>query len=150
MSAMSDYLEAALLNHIFRSATFSKPSNMAIALTTGIPLDAHTGSYTSPTLPEVSGGSYTRYTALTVNDAHWNAPSDSAGGKLIDNVSGLTWPTATANWDTISGVALVDNNATAPQGGGNVLLHGQLTTPKLVQNGDTFKFNAGDLDITFA
>ena len=33
---------------------------------------------------------------------------------------------------------------------GNVLLHGSLTTARDVKNGDVFKFNAGDLDITFA
>ena len=33
---------------------------------------------------------------------------------------------------------------------GNVLFHGALTTPRIVLDGDTFKFNAGDIDITLA
>jgi hypothetical protein len=44
----------------------------------------------------------------------------------------------------VSGVIIADA-ATA----GNVLLHGPLTTPRDVVSGDVFKFNDGDLDISF-
>ena len=54
-------------------------------------------------------------------------------------------PTATGDWGMVSGV-IVSDHASA----GNILLHGSLTTPRDVKNGDVFKFNAGDLDITFA
>ena len=43
---------------------------------------------------------------------------------------------------------IITDNATP--GAGNVLLHGSLTTARDVKNGDVFKFNAGDLDVTFA
>ena len=33
MAAFSDYLEAQLLNHIFRADSFQKPSNVSVALT---------------------------------------------------------------------------------------------------------------------
>ena len=45
----------------------------------------------------------------------------------------------------VSGVFITDASTA-----GNVLLHGSLTTSRDVQDGDVFKFNAGDLDVTFA
>ena len=56
MSAMSDYLEAALINHIFRGTAFSQPAGIYIALTSGVPVDATTGG----TLNEISGAGYAR------------------------------------------------------------------------------------------
>ena len=52
MAAISDYLESQLLNHLFRSDLFPKPSSIAIALTNGVVKDSDTGS----TLPEVPTG----------------------------------------------------------------------------------------------
>ena len=52
MAAISDYLEAKILNHIFRSETFVKPSSISIALTSSVPLDSNTGA----TLPELPTG----------------------------------------------------------------------------------------------
>ena len=43
MAALSDYLESGLLNHVFRGSTFAKPTDIAIALTSGAPLDSQTG-----------------------------------------------------------------------------------------------------------
>ena len=51
MAALSDYLESGLLNHVFRGGTFDKPSNISLALTSGIPQDSNTGS----TLPSYYG-----------------------------------------------------------------------------------------------
>lgn len=52
MAALSDYLESGLLNHIFRGQEFPKPSSIAIALTSGVPLDSDTGE----TIPEIPSG----------------------------------------------------------------------------------------------
>ena len=43
MAALSDYLESGLLHHVFRGQSFPKPDNICIALTSGTPLDSHTG-----------------------------------------------------------------------------------------------------------
>ena len=71
----------------------------------------------------------------------WDAPSDGA----TQNTSAITFATASADWGNVSGVIVADAASA-----GNVLLHGSLTTARDVKNGDVFKFNAGDLDITFA
>jgi hypothetical protein len=52
MAALSDYLESGLLSHIFRNTAFPRPSTIAIALTSGVPLDSDTGS----TIPELASG----------------------------------------------------------------------------------------------
>jgi len=135
---LSDYLEAQLLNLLFRSQTAWKPSAIYIGLWTATLDDTATGS----TAGEVSGGSYARQQVVQ-SDANWTAPG-AAG--LIDNVNAITFPQATANWGTITDVMIVDTAS----GAGNCLFYGALTTPKTVNSGDTFKFNVGDLDISLA
>jgi len=135
---LSDYLEAQLLNLIFRTQAAWKPSAIYIGLWTATLVDASTGA----TAGEVSGGSYARQQVVQL-DANWTAPG--AGG-LIDNVNAITFPQATANWGTITDVMIVDT----PSGAGNCLFYGPLTTPKTVNSGDTFKFNVGDLDLSLA
>ena len=43
MSALSDYVESGLLDHIFRGGSFPKPSYLSIALCSGTPLDNQSG-----------------------------------------------------------------------------------------------------------
>mgnify|MGYP001617027087 CR=1 FL=1 len=140
MAAASDYLEGEIIKHIFRTGSFTKPSVLAIALCTAAPVDADTGALTSK---EVSGGGYLRQ-ALNPLDANWTAPG--VGG-LTDNASIITFPTATANWGTVTHVAICDNQTV---GAGNLLLHGALTASKVVNTNDIFRFNIGDLDCTVA
>lgn len=134
MSDMSDYLEAQLLNLIFRTQVAWKPTAIYIALFTAAPSDSGGGT-------EVTGGAYARQ-QVTQADANWNAPG--VGG-LTDNVAAITFPTATANWGTVTHIGIFDA-VTA----GNLLFHGALTASKVVNNGDTFEFAAGDLDVTLA
>ena len=136
MSAMSDYLEGQIIDHLFRTSTFGKPAAIYLALFTAAPSDSGGGT-------EASGGSYAR-TQVTQADANWNAPT--AGDGLTDNVSDITFPTPTANWGTIVAFGIFDASTA-----GNLLIHGSLGTSKTVNNGDPApKFSAGDLDITFA
>lgn len=141
MSQMSDYLEGQIRAHMFRTATFTKPTVIAIALCTAAPTDASTGA----TITEVANsGAYARQT-LNPLDANWTAASSTDG--LTDNASAITFPVATASWGTVTHVALCDS---ATWGAGNMLLYGTLDVSKAVGIGDTFKFNIGDLNITFA
>lgn len=140
MSAMSDFLEGEIIKHIFRTGSFTKPSVLAICLCTSATADANTGA----TIPEVANSNgYARQT-LNPLDANWTAPG-AAG--LTDNASAITFPTASGSWGTITHIAFCDS---ATYGAGNMLLHGALTVSKTVGNGDTFKFQIGDLDVTMA
>lgn len=134
MAAMSDYLEAQVLNVIFRTQVAWKPAAIYFALFTAAPSDSGGGT-------EVTGGSYAR-TQVTQADANWNAPTT---GGLTDNVNAITFPTATASWGTVTHVGIFDASTA-----GNLLFHGALASSKVVDTDDTFQFAAGDMDITLA
>ena len=134
MSAMSTYLENALVNHVLRNTAYTTPGTTVYV---GLIKYYDAAVVEAGTLTEeASGGSYAR-----VQVTAWDAASNGA----TQNTGAITFPTATGDWGGISGVIIADH-ATA----GNVLLHGSLTSARDVKNGDVFKFNAGDLDITFA
>lgn len=132
---MSDYLEVEIRKHIFRTGSFTKPTVLGVALFTAAPSDSGGGT-------EVTGGSYARVDVPPL-DANWSGASSTSG--LTDNVSAITFPTATADWGTITHVGIFDATTA-----GNLLFHGALAASKVVNSGDTFSFAIGDLDITFA
>lgn len=141
MANFSDYIEQQIFNHIFRDDTFAKPTTIAIALTTGVLLDSQTGA-TIPEMPNSLG--YARI-ANASGDSFWDAHGTDGPG---DNASLITFAQATGDWAApVSGVAIIDNTT---YGAGNVLMWGYLDTPRTVTNGDNFKFNAGNIDITIA
>ena len=76
MASISDYLESQLLNHIFRTQEFLKPSNISIALTSGVPLDSNTGS----TLPEIPTGVLKGNTTVSTGYSRRNLGSPSGVG----------------------------------------------------------------------
>lgn len=134
MSQMSDYLEGQIRAHIFRTASFTKPTGLTVHLYTAAP--GETGGGT-----EVSGGSYAAQ-SLNPLDANWTAASSTDG--LTDNASAITYPAPTANWGVVTHVAIKDQSA-------NFLLYGALTASKTVNNGDAApNFPIGALDVTFA
>jgi hypothetical protein len=134
MSAMSTYLENALVNHVLRNTAYTSPGTTVYV---GLIKYYDAAVVEAGTLTqEASGGSYAR-----VQVTAWDAASNGA----TQNTGAITFPTATGDWGGISGV-IISDAASA----GNVLLHGSLTSARDVKNGDVFKFNAGDLDVTFA
>jgi hypothetical protein len=135
MSKMSDFLEVELRKHIFRTGSFTKPAALHISLHTADPTDAAGGA-------EVVGGAYARVQRDPA-DANWSAP-DATGG-LTDNVAAITFPAPTANWGVVTHFAIWDAAVA-----GNMLAHGQLTTPKTINSGDAApSFAIGALDVTF-
>ena len=144
--AMSDYLEAALINHLFRADTFSKPSAIYVGLIRyyeASKVEALTGTTIGPKELGAAGDTALSYSrvGVTQNNSNWDAPS-TAGA--TQNAGAISFNTATGDWGMVSGVFVVD-----AAGGGNLLLHGALTTPREVKSGDLFKFNVCDLDISF-
>ena len=126
MAEFSDYMENKIIE-VMRATTFTAAAAY-VALYTTDPTDADTGT-------EVSGGAYARQLAgLSV-----------ASGGASSNAADITFPTATANWGIVAFVALMDA-ATL----GNVFMHSPLDVNKTVNSGDTFKINAGDLDVTIS
>jgi len=141
MSAMSDYLETQLRNHIFRTSSFSKPTTLAIALCTVSTTDADTGATTG----EVSNANAYARQALAPSDSNWTNV-DSTGG-VVRNAVDINFPTATGSWGTITNVRLCDSTT---YGSGNCLFHGALTQSRSVASGDVLRFPANNFSVTFA
>ena len=134
MSQATDYLEQAILNHIFRGSAFSAPSTLYVALHTVDPTDSTTGT-------EVSGGAYARV-AVTCNTTNWSAPG-AAGS--INNAQPISWAQATANWGTVGAVSFWDASS-----GGNMLLWLDISPGVAVNTGQTASFSNGTLTVTAA
>ena len=140
MSAFSNYLEGALINHIFRNTAYAVPyTSLHVALFDGTasPALLEAGTLTG----EITGGAYARKQVGAATGLDFDDPVLTG---VTANSSDITFVTATANWGTVTYMAVMDASTA-----GNVLFHGTLTVAKTVNNGDTFKFNTGDLQITF-
>lgn len=132
--AKSDYLEDQIINHIFRTSSFTKPSVLGIALFTAAPSDAGGGT-------EVTGGSYARVDHAPL-DANWDATSGTDGQTA--NTTVVTFPAPTADWGQVTHFGIFDATSA-----GNLLYWGALTTAKTINNGDPAPtFPAGSLVVT--
>jgi hypothetical protein len=159
MTAFSDYLESGLLHHLFRNGSFPKPTNIAIALCSGVPRESNTGSSQyakGGTLPEIPSGTpsgastgYARYdlgNPSSNGDSSWSyfIADHNAGSGLIKNTNTVLFPTALTDWGWISGIAIVDSGQ---YGVGNMLMYAQLNNPRIIYQGDSVKFDLSTLQI---
>lgn len=144
MSAMSDYLENKLVDHLFRAQSLAAPATLYIGLLTAAPSDSGGGT-------EVSGNSYARAT-VTSSLANWagtqsagsTVASSGTGGQTSNNAA-ITFATPSGTWGTVSHFGIYDAAT-----GGNLLFWGSLTISKTINQGDTVSFPAASLTITFA
>lgn len=137
MSAFSDYYENKILDHMIRGVAFTVPTTVYLALFT-----ANTGLESNSPSAEVSGGSYARV-AITLGTA--------ASAGQIKNTADITFTTASANWGTVTSVAVVDHLTNTTWGTNvNVLMWADLSASKTINSGDTFKILTNDLTLTVA
>lgn len=128
MTAMSNYLENALINATLRNTSYTSPSTVYVALFTSDPTDAGSGT-------ECSGGAYVRQSAT------FGAPSDGASSISAD----VEFPQATGSWGTITHFGIFDASSS-----GNLLYHGALTASKTIATGDVLKITSSNLTVTLA
>ena len=134
MAGLTNSLEDKILNHVFGSTTYTKPTNWYVGLLTATPSDSAAGT-------EVSGGSYARMVcAFTIT---------GTGTSQAANTSAITFPTATADWGIVGWVGIYDALS-----GGNLAAFQNLqqsdfstSTTKTINDGDIFKFNATTIKI---
>ena len=126
MAEFTDFMENKIIDHMLRAQAYTVATQVWVGLYTTTTNDAGEGT-------EVTGGAYTRKLAGL----------NAATGGASSNAADITFPTATASWGTITHVALLD-----AESAGNMLMHSPLDATKAVGSGDTFKINAGDLDVT--
>lgn len=123
--SFSDYLETKVLDHVFGGTAYTAPATLYVALFTAAPSDSGGGT-------EVSGGAYARQTiAFTTS------------GDTTSNTTAVEFPTATANYGTVTHVGIYDASTA-----GNLMAWAALTSSKTIETGDVFRIPAGDLDIT--
>lgn len=136
MSDLSDFFENKIGDHMLRNQAYTPPATVYVALFT-----AATGLEANNPTAEVAGGSYARQ-SVSLSAFSGGASSNSAD---------VTFPTATADWGVVTHAALVDHGTNTNWGTGvNVLMWDALAASKTVNNGDTFKFLAGQLEVSFA
>lgn len=129
MSAASDYLENKVLDHVLGGTAYTAPATLYLGLFTS---NGGLENNTAGSQTEISGGSYARKSvAFTVS------------GNTATNSATVTFDAATANWGTITHVAVMDASTS-----GNVLFWGAVTTSKTIESGDTFQVSSGNLSIS--
>lgn len=138
MSAISDYLEEAAMNHLFNAATLTPPETH-VALFTATPTDTGGGT-------EVSGGAYARVRVFPVGGTEtvlWAAAAATTTKFGVKNADTINYPTATAAWGDVKALGIFDHATT-----GNQLWQGTLDVTKTVGVGDGFKFPPSNLTAT--
>jgi len=125
--SFSNFLETELLDHVFTNTAYTAPSTLYLSLHTANPDEDGSGTEVS-----TSGTAYARQT-VTFTVSGNTATTDAA----------VEFPTATANFGTVSHVAVWDASTA-----GNMLAYAALTTSKTIETGDVLRVPAGDLDIT--
>jgi len=88
---LNNFLINAVLNEAFGAVAYSAPANLFIGLSTTPIAAAGTG------ITEPSGGSYARVSVAN-NTTNWATVSN----QTKRNSTAITFPTATANWGTIT------------------------------------------------
>ena len=133
MAAASNYLEDKLLNHVLTGTAYTQPVGRYVALFNDVSAQTETRLEQGILTDEVNTGGYQRV-AVTFNAA--------ANGNSTNNAM-VTFPIATANWGTITHVAVMD-----AQTGGNVLFWAPVVIPKTINTGDTFLIFVNNLSIS--
>jgi len=126
MSAMSDYLENEILDHILATGSYTAPAAVYVGLSTASFADDNSGT-------ELSGSGYARVAATF----------GAAASGTASNSAAIEFPAATGSWGTVSHFGIFDASTA-----GNLLIHGAFTASKTIASGDILKISAGDLDVS--
>lgn len=129
--AFSDFLEKALLRHVFGSTAYTRPASLWVALYKTL------GTDTGPGTEPLTAAGYAR-TVATFADA----PDLFDGSSAMWNPALIQFPVATADWGTVVWMGVHDAVT-----GGNMLAHGPLAVTKTVTRGDAVRFPAQELII---
>lgn len=126
MSQASNYLENKLTDHFLGTTTYTKPTNVYLALFLSNPADDATGT-------EVTGGGYTRQ-VITFNASSGGAATNS--GTVTFTASGSSFGTVT-HW------AIYDASTS-----GNLLCYGSLDSSRTIASGESLGFPASSITVT--
>jgi hypothetical protein len=134
MSAKSNYLEKAVLDHVLGTSAMTSPT-VYLSLYTTNPAEDDSGT-------ELSGNGYARQAVS------FNAASSGAGSATGPTVA-KDFTASGGNWGTVTHFGLHDGS-TAGGSPDNLLYYGELSEDKLIEDGDTLRFAADSITITEA
>jgi hypothetical protein len=130
MGSLSDYLENALLDHLFQG-TFTPPANIYVALSTTDPGEDGAG-ITEP-------AAVANYARVVTAPTDWSNASNGS----VDNASNIAFPEANSAWGNITHFGLFDANVS-----GNMIAHGALGAAVTVGANDTPYIAAGNITVS--
>lgn len=137
MAALSQTYQTNILTHSFLTASWTKPTTLAVALVTS----AVTNTQTGATVTECSNANGYVRQAVNPSNSNWSI-STVSGYIVATNVNAITFPVATGSgWGTVVGIALVDS---ATYGSGNVVVFGSIASQTVAVNNQVV-FNAGSI-----
>ena len=125
MSALSDYAEVELLDHLLGTTAYTMPTTVYMALYTAAPSDAGGGT-------EISGNNYARQALSFGAAASGSAANDGA----------VTFTCTGGDWGTVTHFGIFDAASA-----GNLLVHGALTASREILDGDEQVFAIGDVTV---
>jgi hypothetical protein len=128
MAALSDFAEDLLLDWVMTTGTATRPTTWYVALYTAAPSDSGGGT-------EVSTGGYARQSVTFA----------AASGGTTSNSGSVSFTASAANYGTVTHMGIFDASTS-----GNLIWHGALTASKVIDDGDTLQFDAGNIDLTLA
>lgn len=128
MAALTTTTSNKLLDHLLATTAWTKPTAVYLALCT--------------TAPTASAGG-TEISTVGTGYARQAVAFSAAASAATANSGTVTFPTATANWGTISHWELWDAVT-----GGSRLAYGAWTASKIIQTGDVFVVPAGQLTVS--
>jgi hypothetical protein len=129
MSGKSDFAEQKVVGHLFGLRSLSVPPTYYMRLYTTLPADDGTGGV------EVAGNGYSPL-AITNNTTNF-----VFNGAIIENGVELAFPPASGgNWGLIVGFGLWSASS-----GGDAWVINALESSVTINDGQVFKFPAGDL-----
>lgn len=131
----SDAWENMILKHRFNIQGYAT-SELWAGLSSSDPLDDSSG-VSEP----ASGKGYTRVKTNVGSGTSWQI--SSATGVTVNNSAIITFPTATADWGTMTHLALFSGSTA----GASILCHGSLANSRSIQTGDTARFAVAQLNI---
>jgi hypothetical protein len=126
MSALSNYAENKLVDHLLGTASYTMPSAVYMAFYSSNPADDNSGS-------ELSGNGYARQ-EITFG---------AASGGSATNSSAETFTASGGAWSTATHFALFDASSS-----GNLLTYGALSAGITLTDGQSHTFAIGTITVT--
>lgn len=142
-TALTDYAENKIVDDIFRTTAYTKPTTVYVGLVLGSAPCSDSAAGT-----EVTYTGYARV-AVTKGDASWKGSHGSATGAssgtngTISNAAAITFPAATSDGDGAVGYFAIYDAASA----GNQIICSALTASRTITNGSTPAFAIDALTI---